>query len=166
MADEKKPTALGTRSIGEVLLAEGAFVDAAHGTSMRPLIREGLDTIVIAPCSAADLAPMDVVLYERPRAGAGTEYVLHRVVSRKGSSVLALGDACTWVEEVPAAQARGVLVGLYRTDGRTNVLGTARYRAYLALWCRPWRARIVLLRACRRLRGHARVGMRGRGAPV
>lgn len=85
-------------------------MDAASGKSMLPLVRAGLDTIVVAPCSAADLAPMDVVIYERPGAGAGAEYVLHRVVSRKGPGIVALGDSCTWLEEIPAAQVRVALL--------------------------------------------------------
>lgn len=166
MADAVNSGGPRLRSIGEVLSTEGVFADAASGKSMLPLVREGLDTIVVAPCSAGDLVPMDVVLYEREGAGGEAEYVLRRVVSRKGPGIVALGDNCTWLEEVPAAQVRGVLVGLYRTDAGTNFLLTARYRAYLALWCRPWRARVALLRACRRLRCDAGGGVRGRGAPV
>ena len=153
------------RSIGEVLSTEGVFADAARGTSMLPLIREGLDTIVVSPCSAGDLVPMDVVLYEREGAEGDGTYVLHRVVAGEAHGVLALGDNCTWLEEVSPSQVRGVLVGLYRPNGRANVLGTCRYRAYVALWCRPWRARVALLGSCRRLRrrvGLALAGLRPR----
>lgn len=152
MPDATVPGTHRLRSIRDVLATEGIYVDAAQGTSMLPLIREGLDTIVVTPCSASELVPMDIVLYERESAETDKAYVLHRVVARDGDGVTTLGDNCTWLERVPATRVLGVLSGLYRPASQANVLSAARYRAYVALWCRPWRARMALLAACRGLR--------------
>ncbi len=145
-----------TQTIRSVLASDGFYLGTAVGVSMLPLIREGVDVIEVASCDASRLRPMDVVLYEVPGDGAcGGTYVLHRVVGRDGGAVVTLGDNCVSTERIDPAWVLGVLVGLYRNAGEANALGTPAYRAYVALRCRPWTLRVLLVGGWRRARHRA-----------
>ena len=57
-------------------IAEGHSVQfRVKGNSMFPLLRNGCDQVVISPCNAQDIKPMDIVLF-RYRGG----HILHRVL--------------------------------------------------------------------------------------
>jgi hypothetical protein len=138
-------------SIRSVLTDYRVYLGTAEGVSMLPLIREGIDVIQVAPCDLSRLRPMDVVLFEMPGSPRGS-YILHRVVRMGDGAIVTLGDNCVSTELVQPNWVLGRLVGLYRDGGEANALEAGAYRAYVALYCRPWGLRIRLVGAYRRMR--------------
>lgn len=61
----------------EAMIAEGHEVQIGiRGNSMRPLLRDGRDTVVLAPCTdTSSLRRGDIVLFRH-----GGRHVLHRIV--------------------------------------------------------------------------------------
>ena len=117
----------GACRIEDVLAREGAYVATTAGVSMRPMLRDRRDTVVIEPC-AGRLAKYDVPLYRR-----GDDYVLHRVVDVLPDSYVICGDNCVELERgVTDEQVVGVLAGFYRGERRVR-MGRAAYRLYARL---------------------------------
>lgn len=142
----------GTRTtIADILENGDAYSGTTAGTSMLPLIHEGSDIVLIVPCTAADLRPMDIVLYR-----SGKEYVLHRMLKRSPQGIYALGDNRDEVEAVAAEEILGVVEGLFRVDSPANVLESSWYKRYVLFRCRPWRIRLFLRSAKRHARACAR----------
>ena len=88
----------GACRIEDVLAHEGAYVATTAGVSMRPLLRDRRDTVVIEPC-AGRLAKYDVPLYRR-----GSDYVLLRVALTllkemriRANFTLAMSPALMWM---------------------------------------------------------------------
>lgn len=141
--------------IEKILAEQGIFMGQFKGVSMRPLLKQGRDTVVIEPFAAAGpVQPGDIVLY---RSDAG-KYVLHRVIRQEGDAeYVFLGDNCVTLEHVRKEQLLGKLTAFYR-DGRKYTGEELRFRVYELLWCRPWKARILLLKAKNRIRRVLRHG--------
>ena len=57
------------------------------GVSMSPLIRNGKDDVILAPCKSEELKPMDVVLF-RYRG----KHLLHRIIRREEERLWIQGD--------------------------------------------------------------------------
>lgn len=131
-------------TIGGILKSGQVYAGMTAGTSMLPLIHEASDIVMIVPCTADDLRPMDIVLYRSDGA-----YVLHRMLNRASDGIYALGDNRDDVEEIAAEEALGVVRGLFRTGSPENVLDTFWYQCYVLLRCRPWRLRLILRSAKR-----------------
>lgn len=133
----------GACRIEDVLAREGAYVATTAGVSMRPMLRDRRDTVVIEPC-AGRLAKYDVPLYRR-----GSDYVLHRVVDVLPDSYVICGDNCVELERgVTDEQVVGVLAGFYRGERRVRMDAPA-YRLYARLWCALYPARAMVVRARR-----------------
>ncbi len=64
-----------------------SFPMTTHGTSMLPLIRDGVDTVFLAALPDV-LTPGDILLYKRPDG----QYVLHRLMGVCGDECLFCGD--------------------------------------------------------------------------
>ena len=124
----------------------GEFRFYPRGTSMLPLIRQGLDSIALV---AAPEMPRkrDILLYVR----TGGAYVLHRVLGCDDDGYILCGDNQTVPEHgVKPEQIRGVLAAVYR--GRRQVrcdVVSFRYRVYSTLWCfMPLRRFCLFVRRC------------------
>lgn len=143
------------------MASQGFVMTPIRGVSMMPLLRQRSDVVVIVPAGSADVRPMDVVLFY---SEAKRNYVLHRLISLEGGCAMTLGDNCVSFERFPASGIIGRLSRVYRGE-KELPLGSLRYRAYVALWCRPWRARMALIKL-RHLAGRAarRLGLRRGGA--
>lgn len=118
------------------------------GVSMRPLLREGRDVMVIEKLSA-EPKKYDAVLFRRPGVNGRGRYVLHRILKKnRNGSFWIVGDNCIGGENVMPADILGVMTAVRRGKKtvHTDDLG---YRLYVALWCAPWPLRFFLLRAKR-----------------
>lgn len=144
-------------NIEDCLEEHGSLIWSVRGRSMKPLIREKVDYVVIERPDR-EIEPYDVVLYHRnPRRrtpggkgpgaadGAGLsevaaapekDYVLHRVIRKEGGNYLILGDNCAGYEHVPAGDVIGVMTALFR-KGKAYNFDSAAHRAYMKLWIRP-----------------------------
>ncbi len=109
----------------EALLAEnGIYVGLTKGVSMRPMLREGKDTIMISPVEGR-LRKYDVPLYRR-----GDSYVLHRIVKVREHDYVICGDNCLNLEYgITDADIVGVLSG-FRRGTRYVSLDSFGYRLY------------------------------------
>ncbi len=96
--------------IEEVIAKQGYYAGPTVGVSMRPMLKEGRDTIVV--CAKTEkLKPLDVALYHR-----GDAYVLHRVLRPTESGYIIRGDNCYSDENVPESAVFGVLTEFFRRD--------------------------------------------------
>ncbi len=106
-----------------------------RGTSMLPMLRQGLDAVELGPCPGK-LKKFDLPLYQR-RDG---QYVLHRIV-RARDTYTCIGDNQYRQETgITQAQIIGVVTAFFREGKRWEVTDW-RYWLYCRLWhySRPMR---------------------------
>ena len=128
----------------------GRLVYTNVGVSMMPLIRENRDVMVIEKTTSAP-KKLQAVLYRRNGVEGRGKYVVHRIVrENKDGTYFIVGDNCTEGETVEKADILGVLTALMR-GGKQVDFDSLRYKAYLYLWCAPYRARFLILRIKRGL---------------
>lgn len=110
-------------------LARGKSVRfGPQGTSMLPLIRQGIDYVELSPLPQK-LKKYDLPLYQR-RDGL---YVLHRIVE-VGDTYTCIGDNQFAIEPgVTHDQMIAVATAIYRGDKRISV-DSFSYRLYCRLW--------------------------------
>ena len=132
-----------TRDFAAVLAEEGMLVTTTMGVSMRPMLREGRDVIVVRPLPHGErLRVGDVPLYR-----VGDRYVLHRVIGVHDGWYAIRGDNCVAVERVTDAQVLGRLEEWYRGE-RHGTTADPLYRCYWRLWVALWPVRRVARRVC------------------
>ncbi|MBO4979368.1 MAG: S24/S26 family peptidase [Clostridia bacterium] len=123
----------------EYLKENGIYVGLTRGISMRPMLREGRDTILISPVSGR-LKKYDVPLYRR-----GEDYVLHRVVKVREQDYVICGDNCLRREYgITDEQLVGVLSGFRRGD-RYVEIDSMCYRLYARVWVAIYPMRFVFM---------------------
>ncbi|MBO5270612.1 MAG: S24/S26 family peptidase [Clostridia bacterium] len=130
-------------------LAAGQSVKLSpRGVSMRPMLREGLDSVTLSQ-PPTRLKKYDIPLYLRED---GT-YVLHRVV-RVGETYTCIGDN-QFVKEhgIPHERVIAVVTAFTR-GGKSRSVGAISYRIYCRFWHFtrfPRRAYRGVIRRVRRL---------------
>lgn len=140
-------------------MQQGMYVGTTVGSSMRPMLRNRRDTIIVHPLGGRRLRRFDVPLYRR-----GDAYVLHRCVEVHPHGYTMLGDNCLNKErDIPDERVIGVLTGFYRGSRQVNMDGVP-YRAYVRVWYALYplrrcamRARMLVGRVKRRVLGGASV---------
>ncbi len=109
---------------------DGYIITPIKGASMRPLLKEGRDRVVIKKVKNI-IRKGDVILYVRPN---GT-YVLHRVLGVNAKFLELCGDNQTIVERgVKHSAVLGVLDGVYRNNKYINLNKSLRYKFYKLFW--------------------------------
>lgn len=119
-------------------LAAGMSVSfSPKGTSMLPMIRQGIDTVEVSPISGK-LKKYDLPLYQRDDG----HYVLHRIVKAE-EFYTCIGDN-QFVLEYPVRHDQLIgIVTAFSRDGKRIEVTNFWYRLY----CRFWHAS----RPCRRI---------------
>lgn len=134
----------------EEIAKSGKLVYTTVGVSMRPLIKQGRDILIVSKPEGR-LKKFDVPLYKR-RNG---QYVLHRVVKVKDDSYAILGDNCIkWESNIKDDQIIGVLTSLVR-NGKEIDLNGFGYKFYSRAWYVLYPIRVIFMGA-RRLAGKIR----------
>lgn len=133
----------------EQLEQDGRIVYKTKGSSMRPLLHENRDLVVILKKDGR-LRRYDVALYRR-----GTTYVLHRVVGVRDEGYLIRGDNTYALERVPEDAVLGVLAGFTR-KGTYHEVTDRGYVLYERVWCALYPVRAVLIPGVRLVRRAAR----------
>lgn len=128
------------RTFSQVLKETGRLIYTTRGVSMRPLLRQGKDVVVIET-PKEHCKKYDTVLFLRKNG----QYVLHRILKIDGDQYWIVGDNCLGGEMVSEQQIIGVMTSLKR-GGRSVKLTDWRYRLYVRLWCAPYRLRFFVLR--------------------
>ena len=127
-------------SFEDILEGEGLLVYSNVGDSMRPLIRQGRDLMIIER-PPKRLKKYDVPLYRRDNG----QYVLHRVLKVREHDYVTCGDN-RWNKEhgVTDDQVLGVLTAVVR-DGKELSVTDWRYRLYVHFWCDLFPLRALIL---------------------
>lgn len=98
------------KNISEIIERDGVYVGTIRGVSMRPMLRDGRDTVVIASASGR-LKKYDVALFRH-----NGRYILHRVVKVLPDSYITCGDNSVNKERVNDSEIVGVLCEFYRGE--------------------------------------------------
>lgn len=96
--------------IEEVLNQKGVYVGPTVGVSMKPMLKNRRDTIVVRP-KTERLKRLDVALYRR-----GEDYVMHRVIEPLDGGYHIRGDNCYYDEMVAEENVIGVLTEFFRKN--------------------------------------------------
>ncbi len=128
------------KTFSQVLNDTGRLTYTTRGVSMRPLLRQGKDVVMIKK-REGHCKKYDTVLFLR-KSG---KYVLHRILKIDGNQYWIVGDNCVTGEMVDENQILGVLTSIKRGN-RTIRVTDWHYRLYTHLWCDAYPVRFFLLR--------------------
>ena len=117
-----------------------------RGTSMLPMLRQGIDKVVLSPLPQR-LKKYDLPLYQRDNG----QYVLHRIVE-VGETYTCLGDNQFDKESGLKPEQMIALVTAFTRGDREYSVSDWRYRVY----CRAWYHSRHLRRFYRRAKGWLR----------
>ena len=110
-------------------LAAGQTVSfSPKGTSMLPMLRQGLDTVTLSHLPV-QLRKYDLPLYQRPNG----QYVLHRIV-RCGEAYSCIGDNQFRPETGVHREQMIALVTAFSRNGREWSVDSLPYQIYCRLW--------------------------------
>ena len=128
LRDREMPLALLLPLIKECLAAGQAVRFSPKGTSMLPMLRQGIDSVVLSPLPQK-LKKYDLPLYRRQNG----DFVLHRVVKVE-DTYTCIGDNQFQLERgVCHEQMVGIVTAFYRNKKRWKV-SSAAYWAYCRIW--------------------------------
>ena len=115
----------------ETEIAAGRSVQfRLKGVSMFPLIRGGKDDVVLRPCSAEELCPMDVVLFKYKG-----KHLLHRIIRREGDRLLIQGDGSYVAQEQCSVDAViGKVQAIVRPSGKAVSVESWQWRLPSFVW--------------------------------
>ena len=126
----------------DVIERDGRLVYTNVGDSMRPLIRQDRDILIIEKPNGR-LKKYDVPLYKRDSG----QYVLHRVLKVRENDYVICGDNRYNKEYgITDRHIIGVLTAVVR-DGKEVPITDLRYRLYVHLWCDLFPLRAFILKA-------------------
>ena len=119
-------------TIEEVLASGGEFGLYPKGISMKPFIRQGIDSVVLKGTSDVELEKYDIAFYRRETG----QFVLHRVMEKEADgSYTMCGDNQLYLEKgIRQEQIISRVERIYRKDRAVDLDGF-KYRAYLRIWC-------------------------------
>ena len=115
--------------IREVLATGGEFRLYPHGTSMLPLLRQGIDSVALR---SLDRPPrkFDILFYKRQDGS----YILHRVKEVTDKGLVLWGDNHTMLEYgITEENIIGYAARIFRGDKELDCQ-SLRYNLYLWLW--------------------------------
>ena len=140
-----------SRTIEEQLREEGFYVSTTSGVSMRPMLRDRRDRVIIRAVGDERLSKWDLPLYRSPNG----KYLLHRIIGfAEDGRYIIRGDNTYQKEYVSQDAILGVMTEFYR--GEKHISATDKgYRRYAAFWnaIYPMRKLVVLPRFwCARIR--------------
>ena len=98
------------QTIEQQLAENGFYVSTTVGTSMRPMLRNRRDRVIIRPTDGARLSKWDLPLYKRPDG----KYILHRIIGVRDGYYIIRGDNTYAKEKVPDEWIIGVMTEFYR----------------------------------------------------
>ena len=100
-----------------------------RGTSMLPMLRQGLDTVVLSPLPPRRLKKYELPMYQRENG----QYVVHRII-KAGETYTCMGD--NQFQEEPGLtheQMIAIVTGFTR-DGKEHSVEESSHRVYCRFW--------------------------------
>lgn len=118
------------KNADEVLKTQDEVMSLTRGTSMRPLLRQGRDIVVIKR-PQFPLKVGDVPLY---KVKSRKELVLHRILKVNGDgSYIIRGDNLFAKEHVLESQIVGIMKAFYREGKYCDCEKSRKYKLYIFL---------------------------------
>ena len=114
--------------IREQLAAGRSVRFSPRGTSMLPMLRQGIDKVVLSPLPE-HLKKYDLPLYQRENG----QYVLHRIIDA-GETYTCTGDNQFDLETGLLREQMIAQVTSYTRGGRENPVTAWHYRLYCRVW--------------------------------
>lgn len=116
-----------------------------RGTSMLPMLRQGLDTVILSPLPPRRLRKYELPMYQR----ANGQYVIHRIVTA-GETYTCMGDNQYQKEPGLTQEQMIALVTGFTREGTEHSVEEATYRIYCRFWyySRPIRHGWLYFLAC------------------
>lgn len=125
-------------NIERQLAEQGFYVSTTVGCSMRPMLRNRRDRVIILPPGNERLKKYDLPLYRRPDG----KYILHRIIGVRDGKYIIRGDNTYAKEQVPDAWVLGYVSEFYR--GKRHIQASSRsYRFYARVWNLIYPARFL-----------------------
>ena len=125
----------------EIIDKDGVLVQMTVGSSMRPMLKERKNTVVIEKLKGKP-KENDVVLYQRDCG----KYVLHRVIKVKDNGYIIRGDNCIHNEyDIKDRHIFGILKGYYIKDRYIECETNNFYKFYVFFWRRTFYIRIPFM---------------------
>lgn len=120
----------------------GKLIYTNVGDSMKPLIRQGKDLLIIEKADGR-LKKYDVPLYRRDSG----QYVLHRILKVRENDYIICGDN-RWQKEYGITDRHiiGVLTAVVRNGNHAISVSSFRYMIYVHIWCDLFPLRALALR--------------------
>lgn len=113
------------------MVSEGLSVTiSVKGNSMNPFIVDGRDQITLGPFKEEDLRRGCVALVRDVRG----EYLVHRIISRKGDTVILLGDGNLCMTEKALVSEVIAIVRSIERKGHSISTDSFIWRAYSWIW--------------------------------
>ena len=119
-----------------------------RGVSMMPMLRQGIDTVELAPLPEK-LSKYDLPVYQYPSG----KYVMHRIVKVRKDHCICLGDNTYQYEKIRREQMLGIVSAFKRGDKRIET-DAFSYRLYCRIWVAAFPARKFLKRAIGWIKRH------------
>lgn len=125
-------------------IAEGRSVRfRLKGNSMYPLLRNGLDDVILYPCKNEELQPMDVILFRYKG-----KHLLHRIIKIDGNRLTMQGDgSIVTKEECLYSDVIGKIKAIVRPSGKIISLNSWQWQFLSFLWRRLGIIRPIILKA-------------------
>jgi len=102
--------------LNEVISSGGEFKLFPRGTSMLPLLRQGVDSVILV--SPSKIEKNDIVLYKRNNS----QYVLHRVIKIKHKEYYMCGDNQYVLEKgIKEDQILAKVICIYKDNTRLEL---------------------------------------------
>ena len=114
-----------------------------RGMSMLPMLRQGIDTVELAPLPEK-LSKYDLPVYQYPSG----KYVMHRIVKVEKDHCICLGDNTYSYETIRREQMLGIVSAFKRGEKRIDV-DAWQYRLYCRLWVASYPVRRLFMQAKR-----------------
>lgn len=111
--------------INETISSGGEFRLFHKGTSMLPLLRQGIDSVLLV--SPTELKKNDIVLYKRPSG----QLVMHRIIKLEKNGYAICGDNQYILEKgITDKNMLAKVKGIYRGDEYFDI-NNKQYKKYL-----------------------------------
>ncbi len=113
----------------ETFNSDGEVSFISKGSSMYPMLRNGVDTVILQKPSFP-LKRYDIPLYIR----GDKKFVLHRIIKIKNGNYIIRGDNCTYIEtDIKDENVVAVLKAFIR-NGKTYSVNDFAYKIYSRIW--------------------------------
>ena len=119
-----------------------------RGMSMLPMLRQGIDTVELAPLPEK-LQKYDLPVYQYPSG----KFVMHRIVKVEKDHCICLGDNTYSYETIRREQMLGIVSAFKRGEKRIEA-NAFSYRLYCRIWVAAFPTRKFLKRAIGWIKRH------------